>query len=336
MKIITDNVSLKVHIQILTSIIIFGLLTSCQSLNERRNLANPSSGSQAITTSAKRKVVVTNTVLCDLTKQVAGDTIDLVCLMSPGSDPHIYKLTSADRQSIETAKLIMYGGYNLEPELIKAIQSSSSSVPKVAVAEVAIPQPQQFVEDGSKTIDPHVWHDARNGVKLARVIESRLAKLVPAQSRIYQQNTQKLTAELTQLDNWMRSQVNTIPIASKVLVTTHDSLSYYAKAYGLKIATLEGISTDEKPNAARVKALILQIKQTQVPTIFAESTLNPQLIKLIAREANVKISAQQIYADGLGAANSSGATYQQMLIANTHAIVSGLGGKYTPFIKVIK
>ena len=31
------------------------------------------------------KVVATNTVLCDLTKQVAGDTVDLKCLIKPGA-----------------------------------------------------------------------------------------------------------------------------------------------------------------------------------------------------------------------------------------------------------
>jgi manganese/iron transport system substrate-binding protein len=320
-------------VKIVPLIVIFGLLTGCQPpMAERSATVISPAQSQSTAIGTKPKVVVTNTVLCDLTKQIAASSIDLTCLLSPGSDPHIYKLTPAARQSIEEAKLMLYSGYNLEPELTKAIKATSNPATKVAVNEVAIPQPQQFAEDGKSTIDPHVWHNAQNGIKLAEVIEVNLSTLVPAQAKFYRQNTQKLTSEITSIDRWIRSQVNTIPVKNKVLVTTHDSLGYYAKAYGLEIATLGGVSTEEKPNAARAKELIDRIKRTQVPTIYVELTLNPSLIKTIAKEANVKVSDREIYADGLGEANSYGDTYQKMLIANTQAIVTGLGGKYTPFI----
>jgi manganese/iron transport system substrate-binding protein len=319
-------------LKIVPLIVIFGLLTGCQPpIIKQPGTVNSPAQSQSTTIDPKPKVVVTNTVLCDLTKQIAASSIELTCLLSPGSDPHIYKLTPAARQAIADAKLLLYGGYNLEPELTKAIKATSNPATKVAVNEVAIPQPQKFAEDGNSTIDPHVWHNAQNGSELAKVIEVNLSKLVPAQSKKYRQNTQKLTSELSNIDRWIRSQVNTIPVKNKVLVTTHDSLGYYAKAYGLEIATLGGVSTEEKPNAARAKELIDRIKQTQVPTIYVELTLNPSLIKTIAKEANVKVSDREIYADGLGEVSSSGDTYQKMLIANTQAIVTGLGGKYTPF-----
>jgi manganese/iron transport system substrate-binding protein len=313
------------YLQIVPLIVIFGLLTGCQPATKPQGTARQSSSG------VKPKVVVTNTILCDLTKQIAAESIELTCLLAPGSDPHIYKLTPAARQSIEDAKLLMYGGYNLEPALTKAITATSNPAPKVAVDEVAIPQPQQFDEDGKSTIDPHVWHNAKNGIKLAEVIEANLAKLVPAQAAIYQQNTTKLTTEIASIDAWIRSQINTIPVANKVLVTTHDSLGYYGKAYGLSIATLGGISTEEKPNAATASKLIDRIKKTKVPTIYAELTLNPSLIKTIAKESNVRVSDREIYSDGLGEVGSAGATYQQILMANTQAIVIGLGGKYTPF-----
>ncbi len=285
----------------------------------------------AATTGSNPKVVVTNTVLCDLTKQIAGNTVDVVCILAAGSDAHVYKLTPEARQSIETGKLVLYGGYDFEPELIKAIKATSNPAPKVAVHEVAVPQPQTFEEDGKSTTDPHVWHNAQNGVKMAETIGTNLEKLVPAQAAIYKQNTQKLTAELGQLDTWITSQINTIPAAKKTLFTTHDALGYYSKAYGIPVDALEGLSTDEKPNAAIAKEMVGKIKKAQVPTIFAELTLNPKLITAIAQEAKVKVAAQEIYADGLGEASSPGETYQKMLISNTKSIVEGLGGKFTPF-----
>jgi manganese/iron transport system substrate-binding protein len=292
----------------------------------------PSKPPASASPASKPKVVVTNTVLCDLTRQVAASTVDLICLLAPGSDPHIYKLTPAARQSIEDAKLILYGGYDFEPELIKAIKATSNPASKVAVYEVAVPQPQKFAEDGKSTIDPHVWHNARHGVKIVETIANSLAKIKPEKVAISKQNTQRLISEIDRIDTWIKSQINTIPSVKRVLFTTHDSLGYYSKTYGITVDALEGLSTEEKPNAARAKQLIDKIKTAQIPTIFAELSLNPQLINTIAKEANVKVSDRQIYADGLGAENSSGATYQQMLIANTQTIVEGLGGKFTPFV----
>jgi hypothetical protein len=65
--------------------------------------------------------------------------------------------------------------------------------------------------------------------------------------------------------------------------------------------------------------------------VFAEVIINPNLIETVAKEANVQVSQKELFADGLGEAGSGAETYQQMLIANTQAIVEGLGGKFTPF-----
>jgi manganese/iron transport system substrate-binding protein len=311
--------------KLLVLLLVFGLLNGCdRSTKESRE--NPAANS------GKPRVVVTTSVLCDLTKQIAAETIDLVCLLPPGSDPHIYQLTPAARQSIEDAKLILYGGYGFEQELIKAIKATSNPVPKVAVNEIAVPQPQQFTEDGNSASDPHVWHNAKNGAKIVETIANNLVKIAPNSSAIYKQNKQKLTSEIAQIDRWIKTEIDTILPANKVLFTTHDALGYYSKAYGIPVAALEGLSTDERPNAARLRELIEKIRKTQVPTIFVEATVNPQSIETIAKETKVKISQQKIYADGLGEVNSAGGTYQKMLISNTKAIVEGLEGKYTPFV----
>jgi manganese/iron transport system substrate-binding protein len=325
------------HNWLVSSILTIGLLTGCTTPNKQPpDAATPTASETPATTTVAStdssvKVVVTNTVLCDLTKQIAASTVNVVCLLVPGSDPHVYKLTPAARQSIEDAKLVLYGGYDFEPELIKAIKATSNPAPKIAVHEVAVPQPQKFEEDGKSTTDPHIWHNAQNGIKMAETIAANLEKLVPAQAATYKQNTQKLTAEIGQLDTWIKSKIGTIPAAKKVLFTTHDALGYYSKAYGIPVNALEGLSTEEKPNAARAKELVIKIKKVQVPTIFAELTLNPKLINTIAQEAKVKVSEQEIYADGLGEVSSPGGTYQKMMVSNTKAIVEGLGGKFTPF-----
>ncbi|MCY7278901.1 MAG: zinc ABC transporter substrate-binding protein [Phormidesmis sp. CAN_BIN44] len=306
-------------------------LTGCSAPSA--NQVSPSASSVATPTIASDapKVVATNSVLCDLAKQIAVDTINLTCLIKPGTDAHVYQATPDDRKAIETANLVLYGGYNFEPSLTKLIQAGSNAT-KVAVHEVAVPTPQMFEEDGKTEPDPHVWHNAQNGVQITQVIQTNLAKVSPTNADLYAKNAGAIAAQLTQIDSWIKSQIATIPPATRKLVTTHDALGYYAEAYNVPVeGALEGISTEEKPTAARVKELVTTIVAAKVPTIFAEVSINPQLIETVAKEANVKVSDQELFTDGLGEPGSSGETYQKMLTANTKAIVEGLGGKFTAF-----
>ena len=277
-------------------------------------------------------VVATNSVTCGLTQEIAANTIDLKCLIEPGADPHLYQPKPEDSKAIEQAQLILYGGYNFESGLIKLIKATSNPAPKVAVHEIGVPKPQQLEEDGQTVTDPHVWHNAQNGIRIANAIADSLSKAFPNNTAKYTSNTKQLTGELKQIDTWIKSQIQTIPPGQRKLVTTHDAMGYYANAYGIPIeGALQGISTEERPTAARVAELVKDIRKSGVPTIFAEKTVNPQLIEAVAREANVKVADRELYADGLGEPGTDGDTYPKMLVANTRTIVEGLGGSYAAF-----
>jgi manganese/iron transport system substrate-binding protein len=295
--------------------------------------ASSSAASGAVSPAESRPlVVVSHSVLCNLTQQIAADTIDLRCLIQPGSDPHLYQPTPEDRKAIDTADLILYGGYDFEPSIIKLVEATSNPAVQVAVNQIAVPSPQQFEEDGTTVPDPHVWHNAQNGVQIAKVVSDNLAKLEPSHAQLYTTNANQIVTELGQIDRWIKQQIETIPANSRKLVTTHDALGYYANAYGIPTEeALSGISTEEAPTAARVSALSKNIEANKVPTIFAETSINPKLIEAVAKEANVKVSDRELFTDGLGEVGSAGDTYQKMLIANTQAIVEGLGGQFTAF-----
>lgn len=273
------------------------------------------------------RVVATTTVLCDLTKQIAGDTINLICLIPPGKNPHSYQPTREDRKAIQQAKLIFYNGYNFEPILIKIIKTTKSPAPKIAVGQIAVPKPKQYFKAGKKVADPHLWHNVKNSINMLRVINSNLAKLAPANSKKYSSNTRRVTNELTQLDKWVKSRVASIPPQQLKLFTTDDALGYYAKAYGFSdLRVLQGINTQVK-----AKNMAKDIQQAKVPTIFAQSTTNSNIIESIAGELEVRVSQRQLYADGLGEPGSDAETYQKMIVANTRTIVEGLGGTYLKF-----
>ena len=278
------------------------------------------------TNNQKPKVISTSTIIADLTARVGGEEIDHQDILKPGDDPHVYEPVPADSVALEKADLILYNGYNLEPGLIKMIDSTAVKAKKVAVGEAITPL--QLEKEGQKVPDPHVWGSAKNGIIMVKKIRDQLIELSPEDKEIFTENAAQLIRELENLDRWITAAIKTIPPSQRQLVTTHDAFQYYAHAYGLKVAgTLIGISTEEQPSAQTVKNLADAIKNLQVPAIFAETTINPALITTVAEEAGVKLAPQQLYSDSIGAVGTGGDSYVKMLKENTRSIVESLGGK---------
>jgi manganese/iron transport system substrate-binding protein len=289
------------------------------------------SNSSRATIDGKPQVVATSTIITDLTEEVGGDEIQIVGILQPGTDPHVYEPTPKDSRVLEEADLILYNGYNLEPGLIKLMNASGTKARKIAVGEAAKPL-QLDKGKGEVVPDPHVWGDVKNAIAMVNAIRDTLIELSPEDKEEFTQRAQQLTTELKQLDSWVTQQIQTIPPQRRKLVTTHDAFQYYGRAYGIPIAgTLIGISTEEQPSAQTVQRLVESIKKIAVPAIFAETTINPALIKTVAEEAGVKLAPRQLYSDSIGAPGSEADSYIKMIESNTRTIVEALGGKYTPF-----
>ncbi|AMW28458.1 MULTISPECIES: metal ABC transporter solute-binding protein, Zn/Mn family [Oscillatoriales] len=270
------------------------------------------------------KVVSTTTIIADLTEAIASEQIQHTSLLQPGVDPHIYEPVPQDSIALENADLILYNGYNLEPGLIRLIEAVGQRARRVAVAEFITPLNTE--ENGEIEPDPHVWGNVQNAIVMAEVIRDELIALSPDDRQIFTDNAEQLIEELEKLHIWIGEQIATIPSDRRYLVTTHDAFQYYAAAYGLTVpGTLIGISTEEQPSAQTVRNLAEEIRRHRVPAIFAETTLNPQLIRAVAEEAGVELAPQELYSDSIGAPGSQGDSYVRMMEANTRAIVEALG-----------
>jgi manganese/iron transport system substrate-binding protein len=331
----------NIQVKSILSLVIVGIVASTISAN----LKHKSNIAQA---ESKPKVVASHNVICDLVQTIAQETIELTCLLDANQDPHTYKPTPSQLKAIAEAQLVFYGGYELEPQITKLL--AASKTPKIALYEQVVAEPimvapeehhdDETAEPPGETAeespsskselepDPHVWHSIENTVKMVELIQSILLQANPQVADQYILNSKTLTEKLWQLNAWVIDQIATIPEGQRVLVTTHDSLNYYVKAFSLEdYKTLHALSTESSPTASQVRQLSAEIKQTGVPTIFAESTASDRVMQNVARAAGVKLSSEKLYADGLGEAKN----YVEMMSHNTCAIVDGLGGKCKPF-----
>jgi manganese/iron transport system substrate-binding protein len=344
-----------------TAVAIAISLVGCGPQIEGENdLADLSPADETAATEEMLSVVASYSVLCDLVEAVAVDRVDLNCLIDPAQDPHVYEGTPRDRQAIEQADLVFYGGLDFEPAIVAMIGATDTPAPKIALHEEAVPEPimghhdhghsqdhdhddydhghshdhdhSHDHADDDLVPDPHVWHDVNNTIRMVEIIESNLAELDTENAEFYGSNAAVYIDKLEQLHAWIPEQIATIPENQRRLITTHDALGYYAEAYGLTVeGTLLGISTEEEPTAATVKSLSDSIKAEGVPTIFAELTADDRVLQTVANEANVTVSEKPLIADGLGDRGTPEGTYVGMMEYNTCVIVEGLGGQCSPF-----
>ena len=308
-------------------------LASCTSPTPTNSDSTTESDTAAtdVTDESQIDVVASYSVICDLATQIAEDAAQLNCLIPPDQDPHTYEAKPSDRQAVEEADLVFYAGLNFEPSIIDMATAADSEAPKIALHDEAVQQLIEVEEEGILEPDPHVWHDVENGLEMVALIRDNLVAVDPDNADMYTKNAEQLTAELQTLDAWIPEQIATIPEEQRRLVTTHDAMSYYAKAYGLPVeGTLLGVSTEEEPTAAKINEIATSIRDKSIPIIFAELTADDRILKTVADEAGVTISEQVLLADGLGAEGTPGESYTGMLVYNTCSIVDGLGGECAP------
>ena len=263
-------------------------------------------------------VVVSTSVLADLVRQVAGPGLTVTSLVPLGGDPHVYEATPADARAIQDADLLFGNGAGLEPWFTTLVAGRGRTA--VMLADVLA---DAVVVDVDGRPDPHLWMVPTMAARYVERIAEELARLDPEQAKAYHDASRLAGERFAELDAELRRELERIPAGRRVIVTTHDAYAYFAAHYGLEVAAIVGVSTDEEPSAARVRQLVALVRERDIPTLFAESSVNPAVLHRIAQDAGVTLG-RDLYGDSLGPPGSGAEDYVAMLRWNVAALVAGL------------
>jgi zinc/manganese transport system substrate-binding protein len=278
-------------------------------------------------------VLSTTTILDDFVRTLGADAIDARCLLTPGRDPHSYDPTPADIRQLAKADLIIVNGLGFETWLEKLLQNSGFRGPVIAASTGLTPLRSEdhshhdhsahaHAHDHGE-VDPHAWHDLTHAARYIANIRDPLIKLAPASANAIDARATTYLAELTALDAQFRERLAALPASRRKLVTSHDSLRYLGHAYGLEIIPISGLRPDREPSAKQLASIVKLIRREAVPAIFIESTTNPKIPTLLAKEAGVAV-INELYTDSLGAPGTPGATFLGMARANLETITNAL------------
>jgi manganese/iron transport system substrate-binding protein len=233
--------------------------------------------------------------------------------------------TPNDAQLALKADLCIQNGLHLEGKNWMATLAKDAGKP--IVTATAGLSPIELDVAGEKVSDPHAWFTPRNAALYVNNILKGVMELAPGGKDQYQARAMLYLQQLRVLDGWIRGQFNVIPPDQRILVTSHDAFNYFAKEFGFKNVAPVGWSTGSEVGAGmtpeRFKQVVGSIKEFRVKAVFVETSVNPKLVRELAREAGVNVGGE-LYSDSMGPAGSAGETYIGMMRENVLTIVTAL------------
>jgi zinc/manganese transport system substrate-binding protein len=310
----------------------------------------------------KLSVVASFSVLGDLTKQLGGDKIVLTTLVGPNQDSHVYKPTPFDVQTLAKADVIVVNGLSFEGWITRLEESSGFKGLRVVASKGADiielneeghdehKEADKHDEHESKEehakhdehgeedhqegtddhdehhhgdYDPHAWHSLANIRVYVRNISAALIKADSANKSYYQHNKEAYLAKIDALDKRLTAKVNTVPVAERQVIISHDAFGYIGRDYSFRFLAPVGFNTQMKPSAADVAQLIRQVKAQQIKALFVENVSDDRLIKQIGRETGAKLGGH-LYSDALSAENEPAASYLKMMEHNVDTLINAL------------
>jgi zinc/manganese transport system substrate-binding protein len=272
------------------------------------------------------KVVATFSILADLVKNVGGDRIELVTLVGPNGDAHVYAPTPGDARKVAEARVVFSNGLGFEGWIARLIRASGTKAP-VVVASRGV-KPRQAGGDhghdhGHGGSDPHAWQSVPNAKVYVANIRDALVTADPAGKAVYEANAAAYLARLDALDREVREAIAKIPADRRKIITTHDAFGYFEQAYGIAFIAPQGVSTEAEASARDVARIIGQIKRQKIPAVFLENVTDPRLVKRIADETGAKIGGT-LYSDALTDEKGPAPTYIDLIRHNVRTLSAAL------------
>ena len=304
-------------------------------------------------------VVATTNIVADWVQNIGGDRVEVMSLLPVGGDPHTYQPGARDVANIVDADLVLTVGLGLEGNWLEELIHNASADESRIIALGETVNPIEFVETGGhldeedheeadameedqvleedededneeegehghEALDPHFWFDPGRVQVAVNDIAARLSAMDPAGADMYRANAAAYGAQLDELHSWTEQQLSGIPTDDRILITSHDSLSYFAVVYGFEVVgtVIPGGTTETESSAEQLAELIEIVEHEGVHAVFGETTVTERIAQTVAEETGAGFYS--LYSGSLGAEGSGADTFITMVRTNVEIIVEAL------------
>lgn len=328
---------MKKHLSLFMSFVLVGIMVSACSVstasesvdnNVFEQLANKSTPPLIQDVEACLKIVATNSILADMTKNIVGDFAEVYSIIPVGIDPHEYEPLPQDIQATADADVIFYNALNLETGgngwFAKLMESAEKIENVDYFAASKNIEPMYLTSSGKEEEqDPHAWLDIQNGIMYVQNIFAIVSQKDPKNENVYESNMQAYIEELTLLDTEAKEKFADIPEMSKLLVSSEGAFKYFSKAYGLTAAYIWEINTENQGTPEQMIGIIETIRKWAIQVLFVETSVDHRSMEQVSSETGLPIYAT-IFTDSIAEKNQPRDSYYSMMEWNLNKIHEGL------------
>ncbi len=265
------------------------------------------------------------------------------------SSPHGFALKPSHAKMLQNADIIFWVGEDIESFLEKPLSSIAKKAEKIELMEtkglnvLKFRERNIFDEDGHDDhghddhgkkeddhddhghddheghahgeFDPHIWLDPINAKVILFEMSKHLIENDPKNEVTYRDNLSKAYKEIDKLTKEVTAELN----ESVASIVFHDAYQYFEKRFGVNILGAFTVNTDVMPGAEQLAEIREVIEHDKVACVFSEPQFNPDIIKAVAKDMNIKTGV----VDPLGATLNPGKDLYFKLIRNMSASFKG-------------
>ena len=265
------------------------------------------------------------------------------------ASPHGFAMKPSHAKMLQNADLIFWVGEDLESFLEKPLSSIAKKAEKIELIETKGLQVLKFRErnifdehdhddhghddHGKKEdhhddhghddhdghahgeFDPHIWLDPINAKAMLNEMAEHLIENDPKNEAKYKSNLAKALQEIDKLTIDVMTDLS----SSVASIVFHDAYQYFEKRFNVNILGAFTVNTDVMPGAEQLAEIREIIEHDKVACVFSEPQFNPDIIKAVAKDMNIKTGV----VDPLGATLDPGKDLYFNLIRNMSASFKG-------------
>jgi len=271
------------------------------------------------------------------------------------NSPHGFSMKPSHAKMLQNADLIFWIGEDLESFLEKPLNSIAKKAEKIELIEIKGLNVLKFRErnifdehdhddhakkeddhddhddhakkedahedhdghegHGHGEYDPHIWLDPINAKVILKEMTEHLIENDLKNASTYKSNLDKALNDIDKLTIDVMTELN----ESTSSIVFHDAYQYFEERFNVKILGAFTVNTDVMPGAEQLSEIREIIEHDKVKCIFSEPQFNPDIIKVVAKDMNIKTGV----VDPLGATLNPGKDLYFDLIRNMSASFKG-------------
>lgn len=290
-------------------------------------------------TGRKVRVVTTVSPITSLVASIAGDgKVQINGIIPEGTNSHTYEPPPSAAALVENADVVFVNGLGLEDPTLELVSNVAPNAVVCEIATAVLPKSNwvydfSFPEEGGKP-NPHIWTNPPMVLNMITTIRDVLVASDPSNMAKYDENYVKMSQLISAFDAAMEEAANTIPEASRKLLTYHDAYAYFSLRYKFKVIGAIQPQSFEEPSTQDIANLIKQVKEEGVKAIFGSEVFPSPVLEQIGKEAGVRYIDVLRDDDLLGKPGDSEHTWADLMKFNYVTMVEALGGDASALEKV--